>query len=188
MKSHHALSEIPMMLGFYVSVYFMFGYPTETEEDFQMTLDFVRNNHTWIDMVDPSKTYTSILPNTYLYNNAEEFGVKPYKNYLFSTFWETKDGKNTYPERLKRYERLCSLARELGYRENEFMEERRDKWMMLGHYYLYKNQIGKARECYEKDMQKHGHSQDSAHFLSACSGRSKKQLNGLNILSSYYGA
>jgi anaerobic magnesium-protoporphyrin IX monomethyl ester cyclase len=129
---------------------FMFGYPTETEEDFLQTLGFVRRNRPWIDAVSPSSTFTCILPNTYLYEHMEEFGVDP--NRYDPLYWSTRDGENTYPIRFERYERFCKLCLELELTGIGVVEERLDKWKKLGDYYLYVKNYDKAADCFARDL------------------------------------
>jgi anaerobic magnesium-protoporphyrin IX monomethyl ester cyclase len=143
---------------------FMFGYPTETEEDFLQTLDFVRRNRPWIDGVSPSLSFTNILPNTYLYENLVEFGIDP-KRY-HHLYWSTRDRENTYPIRFDRYERFCRLCIELGLTGVGVVEERLDKWKKLGDYYTYIKDYEKATECFALDLLNNGYSCDSIkHFL-----------------------
>ena len=144
---------------------FMFGYPTETEEDFQQTLDFVYRNALNMDGVSPSQSFTVIVPNTYLYENPEMFGVEKNPHHLY---WSTIDGKNTYPVRFERYERFCKLCLELGLSGVGVVEEKIDKWKQLGAYYKYKNDYKNAIECYQKDLLKYGYSLDSFNSLLAC--------------------
>ncbi|MCX5713917.1 MAG: radical SAM protein [Candidatus Omnitrophica bacterium] len=97
--------------GIFISLNFMFGFPTETEDDFQQTMDFIKRNRKYIDKVLPSESFCYIDRGTYLYEHAEEFGVLPKPN---SSFWESADGKNNYPERLRRFEAFCELVYSLG--------------------------------------------------------------------------
>jgi radical SAM superfamily enzyme YgiQ (UPF0313 family) len=90
---------------------FMFGFPGESEEDFQQTLDFLRRNRASFDRVYASATFTSLEQSSYLAEHAGEFGVREGGHHLY---WETLDGANDYPVRLDRYERFRKLAAELG--------------------------------------------------------------------------
>jgi len=94
--------------GISVRANFMFGFPGETEEDFQKTLDFLERNKDVFTEVHPSETFCHIDPGTYLINHLEEFDVSPHS--LHSLYWESNDAKNTYPERLKRHQSFCQLA------------------------------------------------------------------------------
>ena len=92
---------------------FMFGFPGETEEDFGMTLDFVRRNHNSLDRAYASATFTSLEEYSYLTDHQEEFGIKREKDY-HHLYWRSDDGQNTYPVRLERYKRFRKTCIELG--------------------------------------------------------------------------
>ena len=176
--------------GINTTALFMVGYPTETEEDFQMTLDFIRQNHKWITSVCPSQAFTAIMPNTYLYENPKEFGVE---NVDHSLFWTSQNGKNTYPIRFDRYERLCKLCIELGLLGPGVVEERADKWKLFGEYYQYIRDYQGAMNCYFKDLLKHGYSPESVRGFFECYDLSqgKKETyqlpyQGINKLISLY--
>ena len=62
--------------GIIVTCNFMFGFPGETGEDFQKTLDFIKRNARFLDRVYPSRTYCGIEEFSYLYDHLEEFGHK----------------------------------------------------------------------------------------------------------------
>lgn len=93
---------------------FMFGFPGETEDDFTMTLDFLRRNYRSLDRAYASATFTSLEEFSYLTDNKPEFGIKDTGNALHNLYWETKDGSNTYLIRQDRYERFRKLAITLG--------------------------------------------------------------------------
>jgi radical SAM superfamily enzyme YgiQ (UPF0313 family) len=97
--------------GIGARVNFIFGFPGETEADFEETLNFLKRNKEFLVQVHPSETFCCIDPGTALFNHPEEFGVA---NQYHSLFWESIDGKNTYPERLKRHQTFCELANALG--------------------------------------------------------------------------
>lgn len=113
--------------GVKVSLNFMFGFPTETSEDFKKTLEFLKRNHMYIDVVIPSEAFCSIHANTYLYSHPEEFGIS---SNFHSDFWESLNGKNNYVERLRRFESFCELAESLnvhvgsGYSKVKMFKER----------------------------------------------------------------
>ncbi len=93
--------------GIGARVNFMFGFPGETEEDFEETLNFLKRNKEFFVQVHPSETFCCIDPGTYLFNHFDEFGIVSRKH---SLFWETAEGKNIYPERLRRHQAFCELA------------------------------------------------------------------------------
>jgi radical SAM superfamily enzyme YgiQ (UPF0313 family) len=101
--------------GIGTMVLLMMGFPTETEEDFQETLSFVRKNAPHILEVWPSESFTYVGPGTYLDEHAADgFGIDPATEHPI--FWKSQGGRNTYTERLKRFEALCACVRECGIR------------------------------------------------------------------------
>jgi len=97
--------------GIGARVNFMFGFPGETQEDFEDTLHFIKRNREFFVQVHPSETFCCIDPGTYLFKHPEEFGVA---NQYHSLFWNSIDGKNVYPERLRRHQIFCELANSLN--------------------------------------------------------------------------
>ncbi|MBM3254198.1 MAG: hypothetical protein FJZ16_08090 [Candidatus Omnitrophica bacterium] len=136
--------------GITVTGNFMFGFPGEAEEDFQMTLDFIKRNAKYLDRVYPSRTFCAIEEFSYLVSHLEEFNINPNPpNHLY---WETIDGKNTYPDRLRRCEEFCDLAYSLGIEVGCGVQTSTelDKWFNLGLYYEAKKNHQNAIECYLK--------------------------------------
>jgi radical SAM superfamily enzyme YgiQ (UPF0313 family) len=101
--------------GIVTVVNVMFGFPGETEEDFQMTLDFLRRNRSSLDRVYGSATFTSLEDRAYLKDHQKQFGIKEVAPERFhNLYWETEDGTNTYPVRMERYYRFRKLCQEVG--------------------------------------------------------------------------
>ena len=148
--------------GILVNINFMFGYPSETEEDYQMTLEFVEQNHQLANDICPAHVFTAVLPGTYLHQNPEEFNIEPNPHYIF---WETRDGKNTYPIRLDRYERFCKQCHDLGSGGRTVPKEKSYKWRLLGDYYRHKKDYINAIRCYKKDTPKHGFFPESVKYF-----------------------
>jgi anaerobic magnesium-protoporphyrin IX monomethyl ester cyclase len=96
--------------GIGVRANFMFGFPGESEEDFEQTVDFLKRNKDFFVQVHPSETFCCIDPGTYLFNHPEEFGI----THRHPLFWEADAGKNIYPERLKRHQLFCEAANALN--------------------------------------------------------------------------
>jgi radical SAM superfamily enzyme YgiQ (UPF0313 family)/MoaA/NifB/PqqE/SkfB family radical SAM enzyme len=127
-------------------VNFMFGLPTETKEESRQTLQFMQENRKYIDSILASQSFCVIDKGTYLYNKPEEFGVRSRDHHLF---WESNDGENNYPERLRRYEEFCSKAIELGIPETSgVLRVKPDKWRLLGDYYFYRKDYTAALRHY----------------------------------------
>jgi len=94
--------------GIDARVNFMFGFPGEAQEDFQQTLDFLKKNREAFSQVHASETFCHIDPGTYMSGHLRQMGVAE-KNF-HPLYWESVDGKNTYPERLRRHQEFCQLA------------------------------------------------------------------------------
>jgi hypothetical protein len=128
---------------------FMFGIPTETEDDFRQTLDFLKRNRENIDSVLASQSFCVIDRGTYLYTHAQDFGIKNSDQHLY---WETSG--NNYAERFSRYEEFCRLALALGLPETSgVLKVKPDKWLLLGDYYFFKKDYSGALECFKKSLQ-----------------------------------
>lgn len=156
MRKHYRVEDADRIIksmhkvGIIVTANFMFGFPGETQEDFEMTLDFIKRNAEFLDRVYPSRTFCAIEEFSHFHSHLEEFGVKPNpSNHLY---WETIDGMNTYPERLRRCEAFCNFASSLGIEVGCGVQTsvELDQWYNLGHYFEYKGDYNKAIDCYLK--------------------------------------
>ncbi|MCJ8345112.1 radical SAM protein, partial [bacterium] len=86
------------------------GFPTEEEEDFQMTYEFIDRNSEYLDMVK-SVNGLHIITDTPVHHKAEEFGlVLPEENYHY--LWSMPG--NTIEIRQDRTKRLLELIKEKG--------------------------------------------------------------------------
>ena len=123
--------------GIKVTLNFMFGFPTETRDDFKETLAFIRKNHIFIDEVIPSESFCCIDKKMPLYLRAEEFGIESHPN---TSFWQTADGSNTFPERLRRFEDFCSCCVDAGVKvaHSSFNKIQSTKTRLLKEYTLYR--------------------------------------------------
>ncbi|MCX5796125.1 MAG: radical SAM protein [Elusimicrobia bacterium] len=87
----------------HASVNVMIGLPAETRQDLQETIAFVERNASNIWEVRLTAPTTHIPPGTPLDTAPGRFNLKsshPEK-------WETEDGSNDYPERVRRFEEFC---------------------------------------------------------------------------------
>jgi radical SAM superfamily enzyme YgiQ (UPF0313 family)/MoaA/NifB/PqqE/SkfB family radical SAM enzyme len=127
---------------------FMFGLPGETRADFERTLKFLVQARPFLDSVLASQSFCVLDKNTPLYNDAAAFGIEGREHHLY---W--RQGRNTYPERLKRYEEFCRLALFLGLPETSgVLRVKPDKWLLLGDYYLHAGDRKKAATCYRRSF------------------------------------
>lgn len=146
--------------GIQVTNNFMFGFPGETEEDFQKTIDFVKEIGPYVERVYPSRTYCAMEEFSYIYEHPKKFGVKtPFNHHLY---WETTDGKNNYPVRLKRcakFEKLCNklnIQVDCGVMTSVDM----DNWYNLGNYYQFSGNFSEAAKYYRRYLKEDPSSQD----------------------------
>ena len=86
----------------------MFGFPGETDDDFYQTLNFLKENQPVFSQVHASETFCHIDPGTYLSGHLSQLGVSQKR--FHPLYWESEDGKNTYPQRLRRHQEFCQLA------------------------------------------------------------------------------
>jgi len=128
LKSAHAA-------GIKVTCNFMFGFPGETEEDFENTLDFLKRNAANINTAYPSRTFFTIEPHSYLESHLNEYGIIP--NSEHGQYWVSRDGKNVYPERMRRCEEFSKLAAAVGVDVGSGLQTslELDHWFSLGNYY-----------------------------------------------------
>jgi len=136
--------------GIKVTCNFMFGFPGETEEDFNETLKFLECIAPYVERVYPSRTYCAIEEFSYLHKHPEEFGIKtPFSHHLY---WESTDGKNTYPVRLGRCQKFEELCDKLGVQVDCGVKTsvQLDEWFNLGHYYDFRKEYKNALKYFIK--------------------------------------
>ncbi|MBI5241196.1 MAG: radical SAM protein [Elusimicrobia bacterium] len=139
--------------GIAVTCNFMFGFPGETEADFQQTLAFLERNARRLDTAYPSRSYCTIEPHSYLAGHLDEFGVIP--SPAHGQYWRSRDGSNTYPERLRRCEEFSRRARELGIHVGEGLQTsvEKDKWLSLGDYHESCGEREEAARCLRRYLE-----------------------------------
>jgi len=149
MKKNYLVSDADKVLratheaGILVKANFMFGFPGESEGDFKKTLEMLKRNAEYIAVAYPSFSFCVPESNSYLGEHTGEFGIL--ENSADNLYWRSADGKNTYPERMRRWEEFSNYARDLGVDIgiglNTSLEQHR--WFNLGYYY---KSIGKPAD------------------------------------------
>lgn len=156
MKKRYKIEDAERLLqyayeaGIYVTTNFMFGFPGETAEDFDLTLKFVQRNANTIGIAYPSRSFFTIEPNSYLASHLNEFGVLINSNN--NLYWESADGKNNYLERLRRCEEFCKLATKLGVNIGLGLQTsiEADRNYNLGFYYESKKDFKQAKNYFKE--------------------------------------
>jgi len=88
------------------------GFPGETEEHFQHTLDGLKRHREHIDRVT-SLSICAVMPGSPLWTEGNKFGITtPPPGHYHE--WESLDGSNTLPIRIARHTRMKALVQELG--------------------------------------------------------------------------
>ena len=113
---HDFMMQMLQKYGIRINLLMLIGYPTETEEDFQDTLDMIKDYKRYSDSgiiwgIVLGKTMV-VLPNTPIADNADHWSIA----YDDTGNWFSKDNETlTYHERVKRRMRAGRLCEELGY-------------------------------------------------------------------------
>ena len=104
--------------GIQTELNFIVGYPTETEQHFSETLDFIKNNRPYIDKILSAATL-QLVPSE-LWHQRNDFGIVTYEESP-RTSWHTADMSNTPEIRQERLHRLVALGTELGLMGQDLM-------------------------------------------------------------------
>lgn len=117
---------------------FIVGYPTETDEDFELSLELLRK-YAYLGrkgLIKPSVTPTfMLLKNSPIMQNdqlREELGLSHNIGFEWSDrFWtSTKNEDNTFPVRAERWRTFIKLTEELGYTTNPLISVNGyEKWI-----------------------------------------------------------
>lgn len=97
--------------GISVSINIIVGFPGETEEDIDKTINFLRQNRRIINKVLNLST-CFVAPNSDLECRPKDFGIMLPKNHFSN--WHTIDGHNTNDSRIALVERLKVILEKIG--------------------------------------------------------------------------
>jgi anaerobic magnesium-protoporphyrin IX monomethyl ester cyclase len=86
--------------GIKVGAFFVIGYVSEMDEDFQMTIDFVKRYHKYIDTIFPGSSLY-ILKGSPLHEDPEKYGLILSEDSPDGR-WRSVDGRNTEGVRMER--------------------------------------------------------------------------------------
>jgi hypothetical protein len=115
---HYSLEEI-FKNNIKVRFLMIIGYPTETDEDYQQTLDFFEKYAEYgrkglVEEVNLGLTL-NLLPNTPLYNNAETYGLETTKDHIND--WVCSQNPTLdFRKRLERRIEAQHFVEKLGYK------------------------------------------------------------------------
>ena len=96
--------------GITATMNILLGFPTETEQDFQESLDFIELNKENLFEVRITFPTLHVAPGSVLSAAPQRFDLAD----THDDKWVSRDGVNDYVERIKRFERLCRRMVELN--------------------------------------------------------------------------
>lgn len=164
--------------GIEVVLNFMFGFPGETEADFQESLAFIERNKDWIDIVQPAPGFCDFYDGTRGRREPAEFGIE-FDPAHGNAWWTADGGGNTYLTRMERFERFQAKAYGLGLK-NAYPHEK--LWMretIIGGYHYLHGDYEAAIPHLEKAVAEEPFSPENPRRLLDCynkTGRREKAL------------
>ncbi|MDD2889871.1 MAG: radical SAM protein [bacterium] len=148
-----------------IGLNWMFGFPGDTEEDFQADLDFFTRNADYLRpccSVNPSLGFCGFTTGCYAYSHPEEFNIEVSDN---AVYWKTKDGNNNYVIRLNRFQKFTSHLESLGIVLGFKQLPNENK--LIGDYYFCEKEYQEAAKFYEKSLIKETFNTEMFNKLSA---------------------
>lgn len=103
--------------GMETEIFLLVGFPGETEKEFRRTIDFLKKNSRYIDVIKSINTL-HLIAGTEVYENPARFGLALLPKHDWHYLWETNDG-NTYAVRKRRVEELLEQASLFGIKVQE---------------------------------------------------------------------
>ncbi len=101
--------------GIITSVNLIIGYPGETEEHFEETCRFLKENREIIDQVEVTPTL-NIQFGSGMWSEPEKFGIRfePEEGNFIVNNWESLDGKSNLDTRSDRHTRIVKFVNDIG--------------------------------------------------------------------------
>ncbi len=140
-------------VGLKIGLNWMFGFPGETEQDFQSDLDFFTENKKYLSgiNINNSPGFCGFTPGCYAYSHPEEFDIIIGSDH---SNWKSKDGTNTYVTRLNRFQKFAKHLKELGlYCSFPVFSNEAE---LIGNYYYNEKDYINAAEYLEKSLKNEG--------------------------------
>jgi len=161
---------------------FMVGFPTETEDDFEQTLDFLRKYGRYMDVIYPSKPFCKLERFSHIYDNQEEFDIS-IPSEREDLFWESQNGANNYIVRLDRYRRFCEVASSLSHRPTLLgvSDFEIDKWFLQGNYYRFIKKYEEASNHYKQYLLEGGTEKNAQGYILHCDAKHSQPEEELGV-------
>lgn len=126
-----------------ICINMMFGLPGESYDDYRSQRAFIKKHrrHKKYILINPALNCCYFPAGSDVYMDPDKYGIDMSKGGLY---WSEKSGRNTFPERLDKFEQFCSLANRLGYRNIFEVNQSVNRHELLGNYYY---NMGEYRKC-----------------------------------------
>jgi hypothetical protein len=95
--------------GIKTSINIITGFPTETKEDFEQTVGFIKRNRDYMGEIRLTFVGCRLRKEAEISKKSEEFGIIQDG----PETWTSNHGKNTYEERERRFKQILDLASSL---------------------------------------------------------------------------
>lgn len=145
----------------------MFGFPGETDEDFQADLDFFTRNVSYMEYisVNNSQGFCGFTPNCYAYEHPDDIDIILGPD---ACTWKSKDNKNTYVTRLLKYQKFCDHLDTLKIKYS-FPKFKNENELIGNYYFNCEKDYNLALEYYKKELLQNENSEYSKEYSIKCS-------------------
>lgn len=131
-------------VGLGIGLNWMFGFPGETDKDFQEDLNFFTINQKYLmrnASINNSPGFCGFTSGCFAYDHPDEVGIILGPD---PCTWKTKDGKNTYVKRLLKFQKFCRHLDKLNI-SHSFPAHSNENELIAKYYFLVKNYLLAAR-------------------------------------------
>lgn len=130
--------------GIDTGVNIIVGFPGEEDTEFQETVQFLIRNISYIDCLVVSPLF--VLPHSKLDIDRERWNIEPADSLDIDHFWQTKDKRNNFDERIKR----ANICKEIAQERCFTSWTEGDLSIKAGDLFFSKGQKDLALNCYLK--------------------------------------